>query len=325
MPTHTIVGNGKTRRQRGAVMTAFILGSAAFLALAAVGIDVGRLTVVGTEVQTAAETAATAGARALLEGASSATARSQAQAVVGQNRVAGATAVIQASQLQVGTYNQAGAFVNGGTPATAVRATPAIPVRNLFAGILGTNFANTTVTKTATAASFGVGGGRPTLPLAIGHCHFPSIVSCFQTPGCLPSLTQVPNTTNKSAWTAFFDGSSSSSNVSKYMPTACGGTVTPPAIQVGDNISLNNGQLTSTLKLVDDCVKRNVNTFLVPIVDCNSNFNQSAAVMGFATVVVTRVEAFGSPKGLDLNAIFDEVVGPPTGGNFGTYTIRLMG
>ncbi len=318
------IQNRKRKRQRGAVMSAFVIGSVALLALTAVGIDIGRLTMVATEVQTAADAAATAGARALLGGATAAIARSQAQSVVGQNRVGGATAVIQTSQLQVGTYNQAGAFVNGGTPATAVRATPAVSVRNLFGGIFGPSFANTTVTKTATAAAFGLGGGRPTLPLVLGDCHFPALTSCFQTPGCLPSMTQVPNTSNNSGWTAFFDGSASSTNVNQYMPSECGGTVTAPVIKVGDVISLNNGQLTGTLKNVDDCVKRNINTFMVPIVSCNSNFNQSGTVLGFATIVVTRVEAFGSPKGVDLQSIFKEAAGEPGGGNFGTYTIRLM-
>ena len=34
------------------------------------------------------------------------------------------------------------------------------------------------------------------LSLALGACHFPELSSCFQTSGCLPSLTQVPSTTD---------------------------------------------------------------------------------------------------------------------------------
>ncbi len=318
--------NDAGRRQRGSTLAAFVVTAAALFALTAVGLDTGRLATVATEVQTVADTAASAGARALLAGATTSAARAQAQSVVAQNRVNGATAVVQAAQLQVGSYNQqTGAFINGGMPAMAMRATPSVPVQNLFAGILGSSFRTTTVTKTATAASVGLGQGQPTLPLALGDCHFPSIASCFNTPGCLPSLTQSPNTSNNTGWTAFLDDASSAPNISKYMPAACGGTVAPPPITVGTSISLNNGQIASVLSRVDDCVKKGINTFLIPIVACGGNFNQSSQVTGFATVVVTQVQVHGNPKGLDLSAIFQAVAGPPGGGNFGTYTIRILG
>jgi hypothetical protein len=314
------------RKQRGSTLAAFVVVSAALFAFTAVGVDTGRVAAVATEVQTVADSAASAGARALLAGATTTTARTQAQSVVGQNRVNGATAVIQAAQLQTGSYNaQTGAFVSGGLPAIAMRATPSVTVRNFFAGIMGGGFANTTVTKTATAASVGVGQGQPTLPLVLGDCHFPSIASCFNTPNCLPRLTQVPNTTNNTGWTSFFDGASSAPNISKYMPAACGGTATPPNITVGASINLNNGQITSVLSKVDECVKKGINTFLIPIVACGGNFNQSSTVTGFATITVTQVLVHGSPKGLDLGAIFQAIAGPPGGGNFGTYTIRILG
>lgn len=313
------------KKQRGAALTAFVLTSGALFALAAVGIDTGRLTLVANEVQTVADSAATAGAKALLDGATSTTARAQAQTVVAQNRVNGTTAAIQAGQLEVGSYDPVTrAFANGAAPANAVRATPATSVQNFFAGIFGPSFANTTVTKTATAAFTGVGGGQPNLPLVIGACHFPNLSSCFNDPSCLPSLTQVPNTTNNSGWTSFFDGSASNSTVGQYLPSACGGSQAPPAVNVGDSISLNNGQITGLLKSVEDCLKKGINKFTIPIVSCNSNFNQSAPVTGFATVIVDRVNSQGSPKGLDLHAVFEEIVGPPGGGNYGTYTVRLF-
>jgi Flp pilus assembly protein TadG len=313
------------QRQRGAVMTAFVLTSTALFALAAVGIDAGRLALTANEVQTVADTAATAGARALLDGGSTATARGQAQTVVGQNRVNGTAASIQAAQLEVGSYDpQTRAFINGALPANAVRATPATTVQNLFVGIMGTRFARTTVTKTATAAFTGLGSGKPNLPLAIGACNFPALTSCFNTPGCLPSLTQVPSTTNNTGWTSFLDGSTSNPSITKYMPSACGGTTTPPQIGVGTSISLNNGQITSVLKNVEDCVKQGINKFTVPIVSCSGNFNQSSTITGFATIIVDSVNSTGNPKGLNLHAIYEDVVGPPGGGNYGTYTVRLF-
>jgi hypothetical protein len=314
------------KRERGAVLTAFVLTSTALFALAAVGVDTGRLALVANEVQTVADTAATAGARALLDGGSAATARGQAQTVAGQNRVNGTAAAIQAAQLEVGSYDPlTQAFVNGALPANAVRATPATTVQNLFAGIFGAQFAQTTVTKTATAAFTGIASGRPTLPLAIGACNFPALSGCFSDPSCLPSLIQVPNTTNNTGWTAFLDGATSNPSIAQYMPSACGGTTTPPEVNVGTPISLNNGQITSVLKNVEDCVKQGINKFVVPIVSCDGNFNQSSTITGFATIIVDSVNSTASPKGLDLHAIFEEVIGPPGGGGaYGTYTVRLM-
>ena len=170
----------------------------------------------------------------------------------------------------------------------------------------------------------GLGSGAPNLPLAIGDCHFPSISSCFNTPGCLPSLTQVPSTTDNTGWTSFLDGSTSNSSIGQYMPSACGGSKTPPTVGVGTPVSLNNGQITSVLQSVQDCVNQGINKFTVPVVSCGGNFNQSSTITGFATIIVDSVNATGSPKGLNLHAIFDDVVGPPGGGNYGTYTVRLI-
>jgi Flp pilus assembly protein TadG len=313
------------KRERGAVLTAFVLTSTALFALAAVGVDTGRLALTANEVQTVADAAATAGAHALLDGGSTATARAQAQTVAAQNRVNGNAAAIEAGQLEVGSYDpQTQAFVNGALPANAVRATPAVTVQNLFAGLFGSQFAQTTVTKTATAAFTGLGSGRPNLPLAIGACNFPALSACFNDPSCLPSLTQVPSTTNNTGWTSFLDGSTSNPSIAQYMPSACGGTRTPPDVGVGTSISLNNGQITSVLKAVEDCVKQGINKFTVPVVSCDGNFNQSSTITGFATIIVDSVNSTGSPKGLNLHAIFEEVVGPGGGGTYGTYTVRLF-
>jgi Flp pilus assembly protein TadG len=313
------------RRERGAILAAFAISMAAFFAFLPVAIDTGRLALTANEVQTVADAAATAGARALLEsGGDSATARSQAQSVGAQNFVNGAASTITPGQIEVGYYNpQTGAFTNGGTPLNAVRATPNVTVQNLFAGILGSQYTNTTVTKTATAAFSGLGSGQPTLPLAIGECNYPSLQNCYTDPACLPTLTQTPSGDNNTGWTSFLDGSASNTSVSQYMPAACGGTATPPDVSVGTAISLNNGQITSVLNAVKQCVDQGINQFVVPIVSCSGNFNQSSTVTGFATIVVDRVVDTGNPKGLDLHAIFDNVMGPPGGGTYGTYTVRL--
>jgi Flp pilus assembly protein TadG len=315
------------KSERGAILAATVLALPALLALAAVGVDTGRIAFTATEVQNVADAAATAGAQALLEGGTASTARSHAQTVAAQNAVDGSGATIQPAEIEVGQYNyQTNTFVNGATPSSAVRATPSATVQNLFVGILGSSFANTTVTKTATAGFTGLGEAAATLPLALGDCHFPAISSCFQTAGCLPSLSQVPSTTDNTGWTSFFDGSTNQNTISAYLPSACGGTMTPPVIKVGDSINLNNGQGNGqALKGVEDCVeKKGITKFLVPIVSCGGNFNQSGTVTGFATIIVESVESQGDPKGLTLHAIFEEVQGTPGGGAYGTGEMRLL-
>ncbi len=68
------------------------------------------------------------------------------------------------ADIQVGQYNpQTNTFTNGATPPDAVRATPSTTVQNLFVGIFGASFLNSTVTKTATAGFSGLGqaAGHP--------------------------------------------------------------------------------------------------------------------------------------------------------------------
>ena len=317
----------QTRKsERGAILVATVLALPALLALAAVGIDTGRIAFTATEVQNVADAAATAGAQNLLKGGTATTARSQAQTVGAQNAVNGSGATVLPAQIEVGQYNYTThAFVNGAAPPSAVRATPSVTVSNLFAGILGSSFANTTVTKTATAGFSGLGQAAATLPLAIGDCNFPALSSCFQTAGCLPSLTQVPSTTDNTGFTSFFDGATSGPAIAAYLPSACGGTKTPPVVKVGDSINLANGQSNGqALKGVQDCVQKGFTTFLVPIVKCSGNFNQSSTVTGFATIIVDSVVATGNPKGVNLHAIFQDVQGTPGGGAYGTGEMRLL-
>src|SRR5262249_47588328 len=151
-------------------------------------------------------------------------------------------------------------------------------VNNIVAAILSSP--TSTVTKSATASLTGMGGGTPNLPLVIGDCDFNQ--NCYDA-SCLPTLTQAPNTTNDSAWTAF--SSANTSNVSDYFPTACqhGARGTPfPSVTVGDQVSLINGQSSSLLDLVA-CLftpdgggnQFGVTQFTVPIVSCGNQFNGS--------------------------------------------------
>jgi Flp pilus assembly protein TadG len=300
-------------------LVAFAVSMGALFALAAVAVDIGRIAMVANETQNIADIAATAGAVNLLNGGTSTTARSDAQTVVAQNRLAGANATIDSGDIQVGQYNtQTNTFTNGANPPDAVKATKSTTVQNLFAGFFGASFMNSTVTRSATAGFTGPGQGQPTLPLVIGDCDFGALKRCALDPTCLPTLTQAPATSNNTGW--FMDDS-------PYYPAACGGSGSPPIISVGDSIGLIGGQVTGQqLKQVKSCFDAGITQFTVPIVACDkSNFNQNGVVVGFATIDVTAVHVPpDNPKGIDLKAVFQEDTGASAGGGaFGTGQMRL--
>lgn len=312
----------KPRRRKAERGFATIYLGISILALAAVatlGVDVGRIAFTATEVQSAADTVATTGAKQLILG--TANPRTDAEDVLAANMIDGHAG--QKSEIQTfetGNYDgTTDSFSAGGTPANAVRAVVSTQVNNILTAILGQPAS--TVTKTATAAFGSLGAGQPTLPLAIGDCLFPS-PDCMDD-SCLPKLLQVPSPEDNSAWTGFFD--SASSNLAQdYFPAECGGSLTPPTIRTGEDINIINGE-TSTLKALEDCLAAGIDTFLVPIVECGIQYNQSTPVLGFATIHVTDVNTTGNPKYAQIDVMFNaEEPGPPGGGNFGSGSVVLV-
>jgi Flp pilus assembly protein TadG len=304
--------------ERGVALVAFAISMGALFGLAAVAIDIGRISMVANETQNVADIAATAGAVNLLNSGTATTARADAQSVVAQNWLAGAAAAIATSDIQVGQYNpQTNTFTNGASPPDAVKATKSTTVQNLFAGFFGPSFMNSTVTRSATAGFTGPGQAGVTLPLVIGDCDFGSLSQCTLDPTCLPTLSQAPATSNNTGWIK---------NDSPYYPAACGGPSTPTIVNVGDSLGLQGGQGTGNwLRSVENCFNQGIREFTVPIVSCaKSNFNQSAIVVGFATIDVTSIVDTGSAKGLNLNAVFKEDTGAPAGGGaYGMGKMRL--
>src|SRR5262249_45518882 len=176
-PVRRGTNQSATRRkgERGFALVAFAASMGVLFGLAAVAIDLGRISMVANETQNVADIAATAGPTNLLNGGSATTARTDAQPVVGQTRPAGSTAAIDTADLQVGTYNsQTNTFTNGANPPDAVKATKTTTVQNLFAGFFGPSFFNSTVTRSATAGFTGPGQPPVTLPLLIPHSAFHS-------------------------------------------------------------------------------------------------------------------------------------------------------
>jgi Flp pilus assembly protein TadG len=309
--------------ERGIALAQTIIGLMALMGLTVLGTDLGRLAFTATEVQTAAEVAATAGARSLIDGGS---AQAAAETLVGANTIDGhAGTGANIDSIETGSFDHAtGAFLSGGTPATAVRATTSVTINNLLAGLLGSP--TSLVTKTAIASFSGLGNGTPTLPLVIGDDNFDE--DCFSD-DCMPTLIHVPSPEDNVAWTGFFDGASTS-NISDYFPSEYGGGgESLPPLSLGDDVSLNNGQETPLLNIIADMVDAGVNEFVIPVVD-STQFNQTGPVVGFATIVIDEVITTGTDKGITLHAIFNsdglaDGGGVGGGGNFGTGLVQLVG
>ena len=318
-------------RERGAALVAVGLTMMAFLALAVVGVDLGRLALTATEVQAAADVAATAGVRTLLlnsiTGAAD-NATTAAQLAVAQNRVDGQVASIAAGNVIIGSFDfTSGAFLAGGVPANAVRADANATVQNLLAGILGDP--TTTVQKTATAAFAGISSGAPVLPLAVGDCHF----AAYQGSGScsdLPSLTQAPSASDNTCWTSLGPDPAGADQAGSYLPPTCchggncGGGVAAPQVTTGSSINIMNGQADVLLKIIADCVADGITQFTVPVIGCN-NCTGAMTVKGFATIEISSVDVTSNPKGINLTSICEaDNPGAAGGGNFGTVSLSLV-
>lgn len=323
------------KKQRGIALAVVGMMMFAFLALSVVAVDLGRLAHTATEAQNMADTAATAGAAALMEGRDS---LDGAGAVASVNVLDGeGKSACRGSGCEVviddGYWSLAEGFVVGGVDGAvnAVRASVTEEVDNIVAGVFGSSSAQSTVRRMAIAAASPPGAGRPTLPVALGECYFND--PCFEQ-GCLPDMIQIPSnndgSANNTAWTSFFVGNTNPNTVSQYIPSPCGGGVEGPDIQVGDDINLNNGQLTGPIFNALQClVDNNMLDFTIPVIrsegeSCGGPLNQSEEVVGFARIHILEVNGQGNPKYIRVSSIFeDNAPGPPGGGCLGCGFVRV--
>ena len=316
-----------TRRNRGAIVVLAGFTLLAAIGLSVIAIDLGHLSTVAGEIQTLADAAAAGAARSLMQPDGKGDPVAAAETLLATNTVDGQPgAKAAANDVQVGTYDFAKAqFSNGGASPNAVRVTVAASVHNIVAGVYGD--AESKVTREAIAAFSGNASARPTLPLAISKCTFAS----YQKSGnCTsrPTLKQAPDGKDGSGWTSLGPDNASASKAVQYLPADCGGGgVTPPRLRIGDPIGVMNGQATSVLKTVQDCVAKGHNDFTVAVVDveCNGKFNKQKPVLGFATIHVAAVTAKGGAKGIDVTPICDTTSGEMGGGpDYGTRDSSIV-
>ncbi len=327
----TKITHRNRRGERGAAIFGFLaIALLAFMGLAVVAIDFGHLGFSANEVQVVADTAATAGARVLLDNRNAMTAVNPvgvAQTVVGRNQLDGGAATIAAADVQVGTYNfQTNTFTVGGVTPNAVRATGRATVDNMVAGFFGAETSD--VTRQAIAAYSGNASAAPPCPLAVGTCNF----NAYKTSGAcsqLPKLTQSPATTDNSGWTSLFESGANAMTFTKYLPAACGGGgEAAPSVRIGQSIAVSNGQVNSALKTMEDCFKAGLlPECTVPIVNvaCNGQFNQNSTVVGFATFKIKSIKSTGNNKGIAMDGICEsDEPGARGGSDYGTQTVSMV-
>lgn len=297
------------------------------------GVDVGRLALTATETQVVADAGAVAYAKTMLDNevyGAGGSPRAAADLVVADNSIDGKSAADASVEYAVGRFDfEAREFRAGGSPSNAVRATGAATVDNIFAGLFGDG--QSRVERLAVAAFGGAGAAQPTLPVAVGDCYF----NRFQrSDKCsdLPKLKQVPEDDENSCWTSLRPAGANASNVIELLPPecchggVCGGGAPPPFIKVDDDINVLNGQANKILQILDDCIDKGIDEYVIPIVECGK-CNQQAKVVGFAKVTLTKSTHAGKDKGLDLEAICEsETSGgaPGGGGNYGLKTLALV-
>src|SRR3989442_1287162 len=125
------------RGERGVALALAAIFLTAIMAIAAIAIEVSRLTDTATEVQVAADAAALAAAEKMLSGGDAGTASAAAQTVARQNQTDGHGPAASEVALEFGTYTSLTGF-GAGVEINAVRATVTIPrVRFILAGIFG--------------------------------------------------------------------------------------------------------------------------------------------------------------------------------------------
>ena len=131
----------KWLKRRGAILVLFAFLLVTIFGFTAFAVDVGYLTLVRTQLQNVADAAAMGACQQLGNGQAAVIAA--AKAIAAGNRVDGAAAVLQDSDIELGVYNlTAKTFTVGTDGANAVRVTAKVTNRPLFfAPVIGVNSA----------------------------------------------------------------------------------------------------------------------------------------------------------------------------------------
>lgn len=301
------------RPEHGAAAVVVVMTIAALLGIVGLALNVGYRLDVRSELQTAADAAALAGARELngtLAPITAALPETRAISFAGRHTSGASVQVaISGSDVQLGRWdpwatNPATAF----TPITATDAesawnTNAVRVRDgrertrgsavavWFAAFLGGR-----PTQDVTAEAVAVNGGPcqqecPNVPFAFSDCLMPAN---FQD-GCggtfhstvLPPGTTNPDPTDTMGFTSLSDQLSAS--VPVFRDILSGGNCEDFSVRTDQGINVSNGS--NLVPLCDGLCSWLDRETVVPVIheSCPPRFNQAPSVMGFATVTLIDI------------------------------------
>ena len=341
----------KPRRRRGQDGFALIAGGLVLLAMFAlivVAIDIGRISHTATEVQGIADSAAMAGALAVLkEGAGkarpAATAAANDNRFDGQNFVDGTNGHLDVNE---GSWDPSTAsFTLGGSPTNAVRAiVTGQSVRYVTAPLIPGVAPTSDIQKLAVAVIAAPSIAVVNMPLAI--CSNVAIGVSPQPPGpctngdgtvikTIPDLQQWQPSTQNSCFSGLGTGANSQ-NEWDLLPAQCGGT-TVATVDVGEIISLDAGENAKVLQKLQACVgpaqggyANNVHRFVVPVINNCTCSGAHLPVAGFVEIEIdlpSQVIPTGNNKRIwGAKQICDSKIYGSlsiTAGDFGVKVARL--
>jgi len=304
------------RGQEGFALAFAAIFLSVLFAMMVVAVDIGRIAHTATEVQGIADSAAISGALAVIkQGAGNAS--PAATTAANDNRfdtrnfVAGTNGLLAVEE---GTWDSTSTppFSAGGAPVNAVRATATgQSVRYITATLLPGVAPTTDIQKVAVAIIGAPSTAAVSLPMAI--CSSVANGVSPQPPGpCAGGdgtvLKTIPDLLQQGAQNTCFSGLGTGANSSderKLLPAACGGTVVATA-NVGEVVSLDNGQNATVMSAIKNCVgpaqggnANNVHRFILPVINnCNCS-GASLPIVGFVEIQIdspSQVIDTGNPK-----------------------------
>ena len=194
----------------------------------------------------------------------------------------------------------------------AVQVTKNYEVPLFFTKLINTITWNISVTATANMS--GPSCFKPDLPLAL--IDDSATTALCQPLNCGTEVTyalQSPSTLDTSSFFNFDGEIASASRCRDMVNNGMGSKM----ICAGDNIALNNGQVTSCLSDMENkctslaCSPGNPWIVDIPVVSSkvlqSGNPNQSAPIAGFARIGITEVNDHGSPKYIKFNVMCNQV------------------
>ena len=303
--------------QRGTVAVLTAAGLLLLLGLAGLGVDLGHLYVVKSELQRAADAGAAAGVRALFPyPASRATlpltpdcgaALAQGRSICQANLVEGDGAMV--ANIQTGFWDWQTTRFSPGCAASPFSNTVTLTTRKddiplTVIGALGLGPFSLQATAIAVMDWVGKLEQGAGFVLAIGKKY-------AQAGEVYINLN--PDPLDAGGWYTKAPQKPNASTLKGYLNNPA----TIPAVQQGDMINISNGALTSVLSsLAANWIGK---TMWLPVVD-TEKFNQSAPVMGFTSFTITEVNTKGHKyirgTALPLGDV-PEKLSAPGGANFG--------